>query len=547
LRRLKRQVLVVSLAMLMVVSLLATGCGSGTETTTLSQDDLVEPITIYAATADYDPIRNEFAYLIADEWKKLGFDVKVEALEWNRLNELVTNQQDFDVATIRWAGRAERIDPDHFVFITLHSSQTDPGQYNETGYSSPEYDAVAELQRTTLDPELRREHVFEAQEIATYEQPYSPVVHRRNLEAYNSADWGNVTTMMGEGINSFWNFMSMEPKTERTTYHWGYYSEVATLNPMAANASHDLITLRLIYDRLVRIGPDGKPQLWAAEELNIIDNTTIDVKIREGMKFHDGEPVTADDVKFSFDYMVEAQARYFMGLLKPVESVTVLDQLTVRFKLKEPFAAFIANTLGQVFILPEHIWSEVDPATAVEFQNNEPVGSGPFAFEYWRRDEEMKLTANKDHFNPANMDAIIKLPFASLQGLVMAFESGTVDNALNLEPLTADRLAGKDGVTVVNIEDHGFYYLPYNVRKLPFSDMNVRRALAYAIPKQTIIDALLEGNGTPAYSVIGPMNEYWHNPDVEQILYDLDKAREILEDAGYRWDDNGRIYYPETQ
>jgi peptide/nickel transport system substrate-binding protein len=508
-------------------------------------DRMVPPISIYSATADYDPVRYEYAQLVAAEWRKLGFEVKVEPLEWSRLNELVTNQQKYDTATIAWAGRAERIDPDHFIFVTLHSSQTGLGQYNETGYQNPVYDDLAVKVRQEIDLEKRRKHVFAAQAIAASEVPYAPIVHRKQLMAYNKKDFTNVETMMGEGLNSFWTFISITPTGERKTVVWAYPGDVTMLNPVAANATHDFQTMRLIYDTLTRVAPDGKSQLWAAEAIDVKSPTDIAVKLRPNMKFHDGSPVTAEDVKFTFDYLKAANSRYFMGLIKPVEKVDVVDKLTVRFTLAAPFAAFLSNTLGSVFILPKHIWEKVEPAKAMEFKNDKPVGSGPFSMSYWRRDEEMKLSAMKDHFNAPKVDAVLKVPYANIQGMVAAVEAGKADlTGQWIEPAQAEQLKKNASLAVIEVENHGFYYFPFNLRNKPFSDKAVRRALTLAVPRKAIIEKLLEGYGTPAYSIIGPSNAFWHNPDVEKLDYSIEKAKEELKKAGYEWNKDGRVLYP---
>src|SRR5699024_9908329 len=129
------------------------------------------------------------------------------------------------------------------------------------------------------------------------------------------------------------------------------------------------------------------------------------------MKFHDGEPVTAEDVKFSYDLVREVESPYFIGLIEPVESVEVIDDLTVRFNLKEAFAPFTTNTLAQMFIFTQHYWEpilEADGATGVlEHPNTDIVGSGPFMIDYWERDQEMKLNTNEDYFQPAKVDGIL--------------------------------------------------------------------------------------------------------------------------------------------
>jgi len=509
----------------------------------------IRRIELYVTTAEYDPIRYEFGLMIAENWKKLGFDVKVTPLEWSRLATEGIKKKNFDAFTLAWGGRAERIDPDHFCYQVNHSSQVHRGQYNINGMKNPEYDKYAELQRTTIDPEKRREAVWKCQEIFAEVQPHTPILSRRQLQPYNARDWEGWTPMMGEGLQSFWNIMNVKPKTDRKVLHWGYPSDVTTLNPMAAVATHDFQTLRLIYDRLYRVNPEGKPVPWAAASLKEIDETTIQVKIRAGMKFHDGKPVTSADVKFSFEYPTKVKSGYFMGLVKPIKETQIIDDLTVQFKLHKPFAPFIANCLGQVFILPKHIWETIPESVglknALDYTNEKPIGSGPFKLVYWRRNEELRADRVDGYFNPPHIDGFIKIPYANVQGMAAGVETGECDfGGWWIEPIQAERIEKTKHAKVAVVRNHGYYHINYNMRRKPFDDKAVRYALAYAIPKQLILNRLLEGYGEITHSIITPANKFWHNPNVRKFDFDMEKARKTLADAGYEWDDKGRIYYP---
>lgn len=516
----------------------------------LPVDRKVREIELNITTADYDPVRYEFGLMVADNWKKLGFPVKVTPLEWSRIVQQDITDHEFDTFTLNWAGQAERIDPDFFCYMVLHSSQVGKGQQNHNGYQSAEYDKYADLQRTSMDMDKRKQAVFKCQEVFAKDQPHTPICTRNQIMPYNDRDWEGWSPMMGEGLNSLWNFVNIKPKTDRKTLKWGYPSDVTTLNPMAAVANHDFQTLRLIYDRLMQIDSKGVPQKWAAEDIKTVDDTHIEVTLRPGLKFHDGQPVTPDDVKFSFEYPTTVKSGYFMGVLEPIKSVTVVGDRTVRFEMKRPFAPFFANCLGRVFILPKHIWEGIPEkaglSKAQDFPNEKPIGSGMFKVEYWRRNQEMSLPANPDHFSKPNIDAILKIPYANVQGMVAGVQTGEADfGGWWIQPLQAQQLAKTAShVKVADVRDHGYYHINYNMRRKPFDALAVRMALAHAIPKQLIIDRLLEGHGEITHTMIAPANEYWHNPDVFKVEFDMNKARQFLKDAGYEWGADGSLYYP---
>ena len=356
---------------------------------------------------------------------------------------------------------------------------------------------------------------------------------------------------MGEGLNSFWTFMNLQPTGERKILRWGYPSDINGLNPMNTTETHDFQVTRLIYDSLVRIDTDGKPKLWAAESITDVnkDGKTFQVKLRPGMKFHDGVPVTSKDVKFSFDMVRDIKSPFFLGMVKPIKSIDVINDLTVQFNLTEPFASFISNTLAQMYIFPEHYWTpilEKGAKAVLEHKNEKIIGSGPFKLDYWRKDEELKLVRNDDYFEKPAIEGILSIPYANIQGMVAAVEQGQADfTGWWIEPIQGDKMKLNPNLEVVDIPDNGLYHINYNMRRMPFDDKSVRLAMSYVIPKQKIVDQLLEGHGSVANSFISPENKFWHNPNVKKFDYDQAKAFQFLKDGGYKWDENGKIYYPE--
>lgn len=517
----------------------------------LPEERKVRELELFITTADYDPIRYEFGLMAAENWRKLGFAVKTTPLEWSRLSQLGNVEHEFDFYTLNWAGRAERIDPDYFCYLVLHSSQVGKGQLNHNGYQSKEYDQYAEAQRTTMDQAERKKAVFKCQEIFAKDQPHTPICTRNQLMPYNSRDWEGWSGMIGEGLDSLWNFVNVKPKTDRKILKWGYPSDVTVLNPLVTVNNHDFQVLRLIYDRLMQIDEKGNAVNWLAKEIKTIDNTTVEVTIHSGMKFHDGQPVTAEDVKFSFEYPTKVKSPSFLAIVEPIKEVTVVNDTTVRFALKRPFAPFFANCLAQVFILPKHIWQDVleknNLAKIQDFPNDKPIGSGMFKFEYWRRNEEMRLVRNDGHFVKPAIEGIIKIPYANVQGMVAGVQKGEADfGGWWIEPLQMRELEKTaPHIKVLDVRDHGYYHINYNMRRKPYDDIAVRKALAMAIPKQLILERLLEGHGEITHTFIAPANEAWHNPNVEKIEFSLDNARKVLADAGYEWGSDGRIYYPE--
>ena len=547
------------------VSVALAGCGSdsdgsdggggsdgsdGSDGGSAGAGDPVEPIEFIVTTQSYDPVRYEFGNLIAENWRELGFEVEVNPLAWNTIVSRTFDEQNFDAFTLNWAGRAERLDPDPFCYSLHHSSQTESGGNNMVNYENSEYDEYAEEQRRTYDEDERKDAVLRCQEIFAEDQPRTPIANQTQNMPYLEDSFDEIVDMIGEGLMSFWTAVDSVPADGVDQISLGYPSDVNNLNPVDGTATHDTQTMRLIYDKLVRIDTDGTVTNWLAEDVEAVDDTTVRATIRTDQQWHDGEDLTVEDVKFSFDYLQEYSA-VLSGFMGPLESTSIVDDQTVEFSMSEAFAPFISTALGQVFIIPQHIWETIPEdldgiSEPVGWENPEPVGSGPFEFVSWSRDEQMILQANEDHFNPPNIPELIKIPGADIQSLVRLLEDGSLDMIGWVPgPDTVNRLRNQvDRAAVNSIDSHGWYHINYQLDRAPFDDIAVRHALADAIPKQDIVDIVMDGQGTVTHTFMAEVNEFWHNPDVRQFGDNLERAQTTLEEAGYTLQD-GRLHYPE--
>ena len=267
------------------------------------------------------------------------------------------------------------------------------------------------------------------------------------------------------------------------------------------------------------------------------------------MKFHDGKEVTAEDVKFTLDYHQQWKAPFFVESLKNVASVETNGKYGVRIKLNEPYAPFIPNLLGAIFIIPKHVWQDipdkVDVTDPLNYPNEKPIGSGPFKFDHWDRGRELKVSAFKEHFNAPKVEGIIRISYGSHDAMAAAIEKGECDRTRYiLKPSLLLDLQKVKNVVAEGYPNHGFYTLSYHTRRPPLDDPDFRRALGYVIPRELIIEAILSGFGKPGGSVIAPANKFWHNPDIKANPEDFNKAKEILKAAGYTWDKKGKLHYP---
>lgn len=505
----------------------------------------VRDIQMIVQTADADPLGYEVGNMIAKNWRQLGFTVNIEPMDLSRIAEVVWKNQTYDTCLIKFAGRANRIDPDHWIYAIFHTGAV----ANETRFSNPDYDRLSELQRTTLDLKKRRDIILQAQDLLAKLQPFTPIVHPYEIHAYNSERLANVQPMMVEGLNGLWTFVEMKTVSGPNTVRWGYPLDVSTMNPVATISGHDVEVQRLIYDSLVQINRSGYPENWAAQDVKEVSPTVIEVKLRSGLMFHDGKPLTSEDVKFTYDLFRTDKASRNYLYTSMIKEVQIIDPLTVRFTLGEPYAPFLVNSLSQVPLLPKHIWDGVAQKNGLskveDWPNAQPIGSGPFKFEYWRRGEELKLVRNDAHFHKPSIEALISIPYADVNGAVLGLERGENDLvSWNIGPVQEARLAKLKNIKVVQVRSNLALGMDYNNSRAPFNDPRVRQALAYAIPKSQILKVIYDGRADLAQAVIAPVNEFWHNNKVQPYDLDMDKARALLKQAGYEWGPDGKIFAP---
>lgn len=509
----------------------------------------VDPMKIMTATATMDPVRPEVARVCSEAFKQIGWSVAANPIDYNQNVQKVIMEHDYDMWFVMLSGASLRIDPNVFLYQVHHSSQFKKGGYNWEGFSDPKIDRLVEAQQMEMDIEKRKQMVNQAQVLCHEAQSNNVIAYMQMTSAYRSDRIKNVVPMLGEGTGSFWTDINMEVIKGDGYVRTARPSPLKRLNPVAAKDTTEFMELRMIYDTLFRIGPDGSPRPWAAESYKLVDAKTIDLVIRKGMTWHDGEPMTAEDVKFSFDYSIEWKSPFFLSMLKKIDTVEVTGKYGVRIKLNEPYAPMISNLLGGMFLIPKHIWKDIpgkiDVDDPLNFPNETPVGSGPFKFDYWDRGRELKVSAFKHHFNPPKCAGIIGTVYGSHDAVAAAIEKGECDrNRYILKPSLLLDLAKIKGVTAKGYPNHGFYTLTYNCLRAPLNDPEFRKAIAHVIPKDLIIEAVLSGLADVGGSVIAPANKFWHNPAVKSYPNDIGKAKDILAKAGYTWDKKGKLHYP---
>jgi peptide/nickel transport system substrate-binding protein len=234
--------------------------------------------------------------------------------------------------------------------------------------------------------------------------------------------------------------------------------------------------------------------------------------------------------------------------LAGIENAEAVDDLTFRINMAEPNPAILRQGLTDLVILPKHIWENVeDPMNWDPVADNGVIGSGPFAFGSWERNQQHVLNTFKDHWAAPAYDGLRRLSLGQADAIRAAMVDGTADIATTVQPVATMEQLGQS-------EDHlSFELTPsfsttgvwVNNEKAPFNDLQFRRALKFASDKErSALEGWL-GFAVPAGEGIVPTAlGKWYNTDLEVVPYSIDQARKVLEEAGYGWDSDGRLHFP---
>lgn len=303
--------------------------------------------------------------------------------------------------------------------------------------------------------------------------------------------------------------------------------------------------LTLMYDTLLWHDKDNNVIPWLAKDYKVSpDGLTVDITLRDNVKWSDGQPFTADDVKFTYDYILEFNHGRFTPEISGVLASTVITAPNkVSFKLKAPFAPFPTAPLADVTIMPKHIWQNIrEPYPSVKGEQGLAVGTGPYKMVEYTPDKQYRLVANPDYFMGKVAVGEIDLhiiPDSTAQ--VLALRSGEVDAmAANLSPELVKELASVSGLKVLTGAGYTSSALTFNVARPPFDDVRLRQAIANAIDADGLVSQVLQGvgvAGSPGY--VHPDNPFYKKGLRHE--FDLAKANATLDQIGYRSKDGDGI------
>ncbi len=266
-------------------------------------------------------------------------------------------------------------------------------------------------------------------------------------------------------------------------------ADIITVDPKFLKGRQTQNVLRLMFDSLYHRDNDMQIIPWLATSLENPDELTWRFHLREGVKFHNGNDFKANDVKFTIERLMEEDSVW--NAANFVDRVEVVDDFTVDIITQDPFAAFMTR-LVLWHMTDEEYFNEVGEEGVLE----SPVGTGPYEFVEWVKDERVVLEANEDYWGGApNIETIIFTPIPENATRLAALEAGDVDIVTEVPPEYIDQPG--EGVEIATVPGTRAFYLGMNVNVEPFDDVRVRQAMNYAVDVDSIIEFVLNGLARP--------------------------------------------------
>ena len=318
--------------------------------------------------------------------------------------------------------------------------------------------------------------------------------------------------------------------------------EPETYNPNAAPNDGAKIVIENVMNKLLKINGFSQivPDLAESYEFSE-DGKTLTFKLFKDVKWHDGEALTAEDVKWTCDQVLKEKG-FASASLESIEEVNVVDDTTVEFKLKEPNAGILSALAWHgTQIMPKHIYEGTD--WLENEANQHPIGTGPFKFVEHVPGETITLEANKDYFKdgPYLDEVIIKI-IPDSEVAFLAFKNGEIDeNRLGTPATELDALAKDDQYTITDVAWPNMASIVFNMKEGKFTDPKLRVDLMLGIDKEEIFKKNYKEQGSIAEYFIPYQYDWALNEDAKMPGRDVEKAKKLIEEAGFKADAEG--YY----
>lgn len=561
--------------------------------------DQAEQVSVRIKTmpADEDEVAVTLARHLADNLEAAGVDVRLSLMPENELLRDVLINHDFDLYVATHPGAT---DPDFLRPLTHSRFAGETGWQNPFGFADLTVDDLLEEQRRTRG-RSRRMTVEDVQREVVRQQPFASVVVSDDVWAVREdafVGWQEF------GLDSPLTYLSLQPSTDEpigegpgdgTPVREGPLRVVSTDDRLTKNSNPIAVEFRnrgtfmgLLYDSLAR-EYDGRLQPWLAESWSWEEGPdgtlTLTATLREDLTWHDGSALTTEDVAFTYRFLSDTTlgkqetavpAPQYRDRTSLVETAEAIDDRRVELTIEA--SREVARRTLTLPILPEREWrpmsAEADIAgvdvadgttEALVWDNPEPVGSGPLAFDRRIPEEMVRFTPFDDHFlgreGIAPADRFGHVPFTELEVRVAPSTTAAVElvaadsveaTATSLNAADVPRIGRNPDLQLVVQQSRSFYHVGFNADEAPTSNTRFRRTVSRLIDKSHVAESIMNGYASPVASPLAgtlwlPPDLEWTDEDPELPFLgeggelDEEAAREAFRKAGFRYDEDGRL------
>jgi len=491
-------------------------------------------------TLDWDIISVDTGDVIEQQLRQIGIRMKALPMSDEVLYDNLDLEHTYEVYEMSHGYSPY---PEH-MYSRFHSDEIMDYGGNNPGWGNLEYDALIDQANAETDFDTRKELLWQAQAILAEDLPYIPLYTSDDIHPLRK-EWTGYVRMPG-GIFNWYNRLTTinlqhEDMEYGADFIMAYPSYIRYYNPIMGTDGRSALVVSMVYDDLVTYDEDMNLAPWLATDWTVsADGLTITFNLVENAEWHDGVPLTAEDVKFTIDFYKGQDVPYDVPLMSRIDSAETDGNYTVIVHMTEPYA-WVVNDFEDVPIMPKHIWEGKDWDWAVH-PDMMPIGSGPFKWDSYLDGEWIKLVANEDfwmegypHLGSFTVRVIsdesaryLAISTGEVHTKRYELETGFID-AANRDP----NLVPLEDTWCVGMWD---YVLSFNQRTDPaLKDPVVKQAIAYAIDKQKLVDIARLGYGTVTETFIPSafFGLAYEDPDAVTYDYNVFLANQLLDAAGY--------------